>query len=109
MQELGYIHIPKTAVPAKYTFERSLKVLAKELNKHNYLLGNKFSALDIHLLSNLKWADALDWLTGNPDKFLIREYYERVRMRQACETCWKIRQPLDLSRKVHNTFTPQNQ
>ena len=33
MQELGYIHIPKTAAPAKYTFERSLKVLVEELKK----------------------------------------------------------------------------
>ena len=109
MQELGYIHIPKTAAPAKYTFERSLKVLVQELKKHKYLLGDNFTALDIHLLCDLEWAEALEWLTGNPDEVLLREYYERVRMRQAYKTCWKMRQPLDLSRKALNTFTPQNQ
>jgi glutathione S-transferase len=68
MNDLQYIHIPEAASPAKVTFERSLKILAEELRKHKFLLGDNFTALDIHLLRDLEWADALDWLTGNPTK-----------------------------------------
>ena len=109
MQELEYIHIPETAAPAKYTFERSLSVLVEELRQHEYLLGDNFTALDIHLLCDLEWAEALDWLNGYPDEVLLREYYERVRMREAYRACWKIRKPLDISRRALHTFTPQNQ
>jgi glutathione S-transferase len=109
MNDLQYIHIPEAASPAKVTFERSLKILAEELKKHKFLLGDNFTALDIHLLRDLEWADALDWLTGNPDESVLRRYYDDVRMREAYKTCWKLRQPLDLSSKALNTFTPQNQ
>ena len=109
MEELQYTHIPEVAGPAKYTFERSLKVLAEELQHHEFLLGNSFTALDIHFVIDLEWAEALGWLTGNPQEVLLREYYERVRAREAYKTCWKLRQPLDLSRTTMNTFTPANQ
>lgn len=109
MNDLQYIHIPEAASPAKVTFERSLKILAEELKNHKFLLGDNFTALDIHLLRDLEWADALDWLTGNPDESVLRRYYDDVRMREAYKTCWKLRQPLDLSSKALNTFTPQNQ
>ena len=109
MDNLQYIHIPEAALPAKVTFERSLKILAEELKKHKFLLGDNFTALDIHLLRDLEWAYALDWLTGNPDESVLRRYYDDVRMREAYKTCWKLRQPLDLSSKALNTFTPQNQ
>lgn len=109
MQEIQYVHVPQVAAPAKHTFERSVKVLAEELKKHKYLLGAHFTALDIHFLIDLEWAEALEWLSGNPDEGLLREYYERVRMREAYKTCWEIRRPLDLSRRALHTFTPRNQ
>ena len=109
MEEIQYIHIPEIAEPAKYTFERALKVLVEELKNHEFLLGDTFTALDIHFLIDLEWAEAIGWLSGNSDEALLREYYERIRMREAYKTCWKIRQPLDLSKTTMNTFTPQNQ
>ena len=109
MEKLQYVHIPQLARPAKSTFDRSLKVLASQLKNNNFLLGDKFTALDIHFLIDLEWAEALNWLSGNSDEDLLTEYYDRVRMRDAYKKCWKMRQPLDLSRKAHNTFTPQNQ
>jgi glutathione S-transferase len=109
MKDLQYIHIPEVAAPAKFTFERSLKVLVEELKQHKYLLGDDFTTLDIHLLINLEWADALDWLSGNQDEAVLRCYYEAVRSRAAYKNCWEIRKPLDLSQKLLNTFAPQDQ
>ncbi len=109
MKEIRYNHIPEVAAPAKFTFERTLEILVEELKKHCYLLGDNFTALDIHFLRDLEWAEALDWLRGNPHEELLRDYYDRVRTREAYKTCWKLRQPLDLSRRALNTFTPQHQ
>jgi len=110
MKQLGFIHIPETAAPAKAAFDRALKVLVIELKQgHTYLLGEDFQLLDIHLLRDLEWAEALGWLTGNPDEALIREYYERVRMRTAYKTCWKMRAPLDVSNPALSSFTPKDQ
>ena len=84
-------------------------MLVEELKQHKYLLGDDFTTLDIHLLINLEWADALDWLSGNQDEAVLRCYYEAVRSRAAYKNCWEIRKPLDLSQKLLNTFAPQDQ
>lgn len=109
MRELHYIHIAETAKPAKYTFDRALKTLTAQLEGNNYLLGDNFSVIDIHFLIDLEWAEALNWIKGNPQEKLLKDYYDRVRQRTAYKKCWKMRSLLDLSSKSLNTFTPANQ
>jgi glutathione S-transferase len=109
MEELNYVHIPETSKPAKYTFDRTLKILANQLEGNNFLLGDNFSAIDIHFLIDLEWAEALNWIEGNAQEELLKDYYDRVRQRAAYKKCWKMRSKLDLSSKALNTFTPANQ
>ena len=54
MKELHYVHIPEVAKPAKYSFERAIKVLINQLEGNEYLLGDNFSTLDIHFLCDLE-------------------------------------------------------
>ena len=65
MKELHYVHISEVAKPAKYSFERAIKVLINQLESNGYLLRDHFSTLDIHFLCYLEWAEALDWLSEN--------------------------------------------
>ena len=108
MKELHYVHIPEVAKPAKYSFERAIKVLINQLEGNEYLLGDNFSTLDIHFLCDLEWAEALGWLSENPKKQLLDEYYDRVSRRPAFQKCSSMRRKLDITPKSLNTFTPRN-
>ena len=70
------------AAKGKEGFDRALGVVNDHLASHEYLLGEKFSMVDVILGSLLGWAQMMNLLTGFDH---VRAYFKRVRSRPAFE------------------------
>lgn len=79
-QSLGVTVPPEKAAMAGYgDFERTLGVLMSTVPKTGYLLGEKFSAVDVYLGSQIGWGTQFGTIPKTPD---IEAYLARIQSRR---------------------------
>mmetsp|Transcript_58647 Transcript_58647/g.106928 ORF Transcript_58647/g.106928 Transcript_58647/m.106928 type:complete len:222 (+) Transcript_58647:92-757(+) len=98
-RDMGHIFgvIPDAVEHAKKTFQRCLKVVARDLQKTGgpYLLGKEFSATDILLVHCLNWAEVYSWFPAadaGSEMATLRDYFDRCRARDGFRRATAIKQ-----------------
>ncbi|WP_372370601.1 glutathione S-transferase family protein [Candidatus Uabimicrobium sp. HlEnr_7] len=70
----------KVMAEAVTKFEPVLNMITDKLGDNEYMIGNKFSAVDIMLASTLHWANNFELLQNKPT---LDSYIERLKSREA--------------------------
>lgn len=78
---LGFTVPPERSMMAGYgDFERTLATLLAQVPKEGFLLGERFSALDVYFGSHIDWAVGFGAIPSSPE---LEPYLERIRARPA--------------------------